>query len=168
MSKSASVLVAALLALVAAACEPSVNPQPTIIFPTEVPIDVPGTPTPRLTGACSLLTRADIEELLGITASQASATPLSCGYAHDDGTVALTLLGAAVWDSFQESFSSQGTATPVGGLGERALYFAGSLGGLLMVENGAEIYMLSGVGDQDAAVELGRRILQRNQPGQDG
>ncbi len=135
--------------------------QPTIDFPTPVPTDLPETATPGLTGACTLLTPADIHDVLGFDAVQASSSPLSCGYAEGGRTVLLTLLGQSVWDNYNESFSASDTGQSLA-IGDRSLYFPATLEGLVMTQRAEEIYLLSGVGSREAATELMQRILQRN------
>ena len=141
-----------------AACEVPQPSQPTITFPTAVPTDVPGTATPRLTGACTLLTPQDITEVLGIGAAQASASPLSCGYASGSRTVQLTLLGQSVWDTYVQSFSASDSPQEVGA-GDQSLYFPATLGGLVMTRRGEEVYLLSGIGTAEHGAELMNRIL---------
>jgi hypothetical protein len=146
--------------LVAAACVSPGRVEPTPTFPTAIAIPSPE-PTPRLTGACSLLLEVDVEEVTRVDVEQVSATPLTCGFANGASTIALTLQRAASWDEFVASFEIAGPVEAVAGLGDRAVFAADTLDGVLIVAAEPELYILSGTGDRATAERLMARILAR-------
>jgi hypothetical protein len=147
--------------LLAAACADPRPATPTITFPTEIPVLPSPEPTPRLTGACSLLREDAVEQVTGADVDQVSATPLTCGFAHGATTIALTLQRAGAWEEFLPSFRATGPVQNVSGLGSRAVFASSTLGGVLMVQVGTEVYLLSGAGEIESATELMRTVLAR-------
>ena len=95
--------------------------------------------------ACDLLTRADAETAIGqpLPQNTVNLTLGMCDYNAADFSAGASLTVSS-WDSIKSAATGRHQPQAIGGIGDEALYFAGSLrgGSPLYVRRGAEGFLL--------------------------